>query len=76
MQGTVRVLALAKREEEIYVPGRATPAALHAASPTLLLLRRQRDEVACGLTPQPRPAALTRMRTATRGTCTLRLLRY
>jgi len=44
LESEVAVLALAKREEELYVPGRSAPIALAEFSPTLTLLRRQRDE--------------------------------
>jgi len=40
----VVALALAKREEEIYLPGASEPLVLPRSSPTLTLLRRQRDE--------------------------------
>ena len=40
----VAPLALAKREEELYTPDRASPVQLPRTSPTLTLLRRQRDE--------------------------------
>ncbi len=40
----VAVIALAKREEEVFVPGRAEPVRLDAASPGLQLLQRVRDE--------------------------------
>jgi len=39
-----RVIALAKREEEIYVSGRKTPILLPKTSPLLLLCMRIRDE--------------------------------
>lgn len=38
------VLALAKREEEVFVPGRSTPVALPRRSPALHWLQRVRDE--------------------------------
>ena len=44
LQGTVAPLALAKREEEIYVPHSSHPIVLPRSSNTLTLLRRQRDE--------------------------------
>jgi excinuclease ABC subunit C len=40
----VAVVALAKREEEVYVPGRADPIRLSRHSPALQLLQRIRDE--------------------------------
>jgi excinuclease ABC subunit C len=40
----VAVIALAKREEEVFVPGRPDPIALDASSPGLHLLQRVRDE--------------------------------
>jgi excinuclease ABC subunit C len=40
----VAVIALAKREEEVYVPGFPAPIALDRASPALQLLQRIRDE--------------------------------
>ena len=44
LQDTVAPLALAKREEEIYMPHASQPIVLPRSSPTLTLLRRQRDE--------------------------------
>ena len=40
----VAVIALAKREEEVFVPGRPDPVRLEPGSPGLNLLRRIRDE--------------------------------
>jgi excinuclease ABC subunit C len=40
----VAVIALAKREEEVFVPGRPDPIVLDPSSPGLLLLQRVRDE--------------------------------
>ena len=40
----VAVIALAKKEEEVYVPGRAEPIVLGRDSPGLQLLQRIRDE--------------------------------
>ena len=40
----VAVIALAKREEEVFVPGRADPIVLGRDSPGLQLLQRIRDE--------------------------------
>jgi excinuclease ABC subunit C len=40
----VAFIALAKREEEVYVPGTAAPIALERTSPGLQLLQRIRDE--------------------------------
>ena len=40
----VAVIALAKREEEVFVPGRPDPIALEPGSPGLHLLQRVRDE--------------------------------
>jgi excinuclease ABC subunit C len=40
----VAVIALAKREEEVFVPGRPEPVRLEPGSPGLNLLRRIRDE--------------------------------
>ena len=40
----VAVIALAKREEEVFVPGRAKPIVLSPHSPGLQLLQRIRDE--------------------------------
>ena len=48
LEGEVAVLALAKREEVLYLPGAAAPLALAHSSPTLTLLRRQRDEAHAG----------------------------
>ena len=44
LQNTVAPLSLAKREEEIYLPDSSEPIVLPRTSPTLTLLRRQRDE--------------------------------
>jgi len=59
LEGDVAVLALAKREEELFLPGAAAPLALARTSPTLTLLRRQRDEArpAAPRRAPPRPAA-------------------
>jgi len=40
----VAVIALAKREEEVFLPGRPDPVVLDSASPGLQLLQRIRDE--------------------------------
>jgi excinuclease ABC subunit C len=40
----VAVIGLAKREEEVFLPGRAQPVVLDGDDPGLLLLRRLRDE--------------------------------
>jgi excinuclease ABC subunit C len=40
----VAVISLAKREEEVFVPGRAAPVRLDERSPGLQLLQRIRDE--------------------------------
>jgi excinuclease ABC subunit C len=40
----VAVIALAKREEEVFLPGRSDPVVLDSASPGLQLLQRIRDE--------------------------------
>src|SRR6185436_10134734 len=40
----VAVISLAKREEEVFVPGRPDPIVLDSASPGLQLLQRIRDE--------------------------------
>jgi len=40
----VAVIALAKREEEVFLPGRSTPVRLDPGSPGLQLLQRIRDE--------------------------------
>ena len=40
----VAVIGLAKRDEEVFVPGRSAPVALDAGAPGLLLLRQIRDE--------------------------------
>ena len=40
----LEVIGLAKRQEEIFVPGRSDPIVLPPESPSLLLLRRIRDE--------------------------------
>src|SRR3954467_805591 len=40
----VAVISLAKREEEVFVPGRSDPIALDRDSPGLHLLQRVRDE--------------------------------
>ena len=42
---SIPVVALAKREEEIFVPGRAGPLCLDRSDAALLLLQRVRDEV-------------------------------
>jgi len=42
--GDVAIVALAKREEEIYAPGREEPWRLSRRSPSLRLLQRARDE--------------------------------
>ncbi|MDR3355115.1 MAG: excinuclease ABC subunit UvrC [Synergistaceae bacterium] len=42
--GSIAVAALAKREEEIFVPGRRDPLRLDPTDPGLLLLQRVRDE--------------------------------
>ena len=44
LEDTVAPLALAKREEEIFLPRVSQPIVLPRTSPTLTLLRRQRDE--------------------------------
>lgn len=44
LQDTVAPLSLAKREEEIFLPHSSEPIVLPRTSPTLTLLRRQRDE--------------------------------
>lgn len=44
LTGKVPVVALAKREEEIYLPGRPTPLQLGRESPGLALLQAVRDE--------------------------------
>ena len=44
LQHAVAPLSLAKREEEIYAPHSSAPIVLPRTSPTLTLLRRQRDE--------------------------------
>ena len=44
LQDAVAPLSLAKREEEIYLPHASEPIVLPRTSPTLTLLRRQRDE--------------------------------
>jgi excinuclease ABC subunit C len=41
----VPVIALAKKLEEVYLPGRSQPVRLQADNPALLLLRQVRDEV-------------------------------
>src|SRR5260370_3185499 len=38
------IVSLAKREEEVFLPGRADPLALSRRSPSLKLLQRARDE--------------------------------
>jgi excinuclease ABC subunit C len=40
----VSLLSLAKREEEVYLPGRSEPVRLERDDPSLLLLQRVRDE--------------------------------
>jgi excinuclease ABC subunit C len=42
--GTLPVISLAKREEEIFVPGRSDPIVLKRRSPALRLLQQARDE--------------------------------
>lgn len=42
--GEIAIVALAKREEEIYVPGRKEPIRLELSDPGLQLLQRVRDE--------------------------------
>ncbi len=44
LEDVVPVVALAKREEELHVPGRAEPIRLERSSPALHLLQRARDE--------------------------------
>jgi len=44
LQGKVPVVGLAKREEEIFMPGRSTSIRFDPAAPAILLLRRIRDE--------------------------------
>jgi len=44
LQGKVPVIGLAKRHEEIFVPGRRTSILLEPSAPSILLLRRIRDE--------------------------------
>ncbi len=44
MEGAVAVVSLAKREEEVFMPGSAVPLALPRDDPGLLLLQRVRDE--------------------------------
>ncbi|MEA3308654.1 MAG: excinuclease ABC subunit UvrC, partial [Chloroflexota bacterium] len=44
LRGKVPVIGLAKRREEVFVPGRGDPLELDPASPGVLLLRRLRDE--------------------------------
>ncbi|MFP4345933.1 MAG: excinuclease ABC subunit UvrC [Anaerolineales bacterium] len=44
LQEKVPAIGLAKRHEEIFVPGRSTPIRLDPADPAILLLRRIRDE--------------------------------
>ena len=44
LDDVVPVVALAKREEEIYVPGQPDPVRLERSSPALHLLQRARDE--------------------------------
>jgi excinuclease ABC subunit C len=56
----VAVISLAKREEEVFVPGRAAPVILDRHSPGLQLLQRIRDEAhrfALGFHRQRRDAA-------------------
>jgi excinuclease ABC subunit C len=56
----VAVIALAKREEEVFVPGRPGPVVLSRTSPGLQLLQRARDEAhrfALGYHRQRRDAA-------------------
>jgi len=40
----VAVIALAKRDEEVFLPGQAAPVVLDRSSPALQLLQRIRDE--------------------------------
>ncbi len=42
--GTLPFASLAKRDEEVYLPGRAEPLRLSRRSPSLRLLQRARDE--------------------------------
>jgi excinuclease ABC subunit C len=42
--GSIAAVALAKREEEIFVPGREDPIRLEPTDPGLMLLQRVRDE--------------------------------
>ncbi len=44
LEGKVPVVGLAKRHEELFLPGRSRPLRLEPTSPALLLLRRLRDE--------------------------------
>ncbi|KAK3278592.1 hypothetical protein CYMTET_13479 [Cymbomonas tetramitiformis] len=44
LEGRVRVAALAKSQEQLFVPGRTQPIRLPRSSPAMLILRRARDE--------------------------------
>jgi len=62
LDDVVPVVSLAKREEEVYVPGRSTPLELAPDDAGLLLLRRVRDEAhrfAVGFHRARREAAAT-----------------
>ena len=62
----VAVIALAKREEEVFVPGRAKPVVLSRHDPGLQLLQRIRDEAhrfAVGFHRQRRESRRQRLET-------------
>ncbi|NLE74873.1 MAG: excinuclease ABC subunit UvrC [Actinobacteria bacterium] len=61
-EGVVSVASLAKREEEVFIPGRTSPIVLARDDPALLLLQRVRDEAhrfAVGFHRARRDAAVT-----------------
>jgi excinuclease ABC subunit C len=56
------IVGLAKRLEEVFVPGQSDPQSIHKLSPGLILLRRIRDEAhrfAITFQKQKRTAAIT-----------------
>jgi excinuclease ABC subunit C len=42
--GDIPIIGLAKRLEEVFIPGNSEPQSIHKQSPGLILLRRIRDE--------------------------------
>jgi excinuclease ABC subunit C len=63
LESTVGLVSLAKREEEVFLPGRSSPMVLARDDPALLLLQRVRDEAhrfAVGFHRVRRDAVVTR----------------